>query len=99
MRAAAAQIEIQMGSGWRYEGQKRGGNWHGLGVYSRFDGSRYEGMYRDNKCNGHGTCTYADGRVESGQWKNMKFLGQARKQAGSAAASFLKHHSFSLQLD
>eukprot|EP01048_Picozoa_sp_COSAG05_P011069 COSAG05_NODE_1017_length_6171_cov_45.912714_7_plen_131_part_00 len=65
----------------------RGDKRHGLGVANLANGSRYEGEFKDNKCNGQGTCTYGNGRVESGQWKNMKFLGQARKQAGTTAAT------------
>ena len=76
MRAAAAQIDVQEGSGGRYEGQvNQGAQRHGQGVMIRSDGSRYEGEFRNDLYHGHGTCTYPYGRVESGEWDNSRFLG------------------------
>ena len=75
MRAAAAQIEIEKGSWYRYVGQMQREKYHGQGVVSYADGDRYEGEWRNQRANGHGTMTHADGFVQSGQWKDSNFLG------------------------
>ena len=77
VRAAIAQIVIQEGSTYRYEGEvDQDGQWHGKGVYSGSDGQRYVGEFRNLFRHGHGTKTYTDGRVESGQWDGKgSFLG------------------------
>lgn len=60
-------------SGSTYEGEYKGYNKHGRGVWVSANGARYEGDWRNNKPNGNGTYTSAQGQDFSGHWTNGCF--------------------------
>jgi len=56
-------------NGDKYEGEFRGGLFHGYGtLYSR-NGDKYEGSFRDDVKNGRGVMTYANGDRYAGDFK------------------------------
>jgi len=58
-----------------YEGEKKGGKAHGVGIYSFDDGDVYTGRWKDGKMFGQGTYTSDDGTILEGEWKDGKMHG------------------------
>ncbi len=57
-----------------YEGDVRGGNYHGLGTYTfTLHNDRYEGAWRDGKPHGFGVLTSTSGVEFRGTWKRGCF--------------------------
>ena len=61
--------------GDRYEGEYRGGQANGRGVYTYTDGSHYDGEFKDGNFNGRGVFTFADGNRYVGEFKDNKVNG------------------------
>lgn len=70
--------EMEVRPGQRYKGQWRGQLFHGIGVYTRDDGStyRYEGMFENGQEHGRGKCVIDDLEVYEGQMQRGKAHGQ-----------------------
>ena len=58
-----------------YEGDWRGNQRHGRGVYRWSNGNRYEGDFRNNERTGNGVYVKANGDRCAGEWRNNKLVG------------------------
>ncbi len=59
-----------------YEGDVRGGNYHGRGTYTWSNGNRYVGDFVDGNFTGRGTYTWADGGRYDGDYVDGKLHGR-----------------------
>jgi hypothetical protein len=62
--------------GNRYEGEYRGGQANGWGVYTYTDGSHYDGEWKDSRRNGRGVFTFTNGNRYEGEFKDGNFHGR-----------------------
>ena len=62
--------------GDRYEGEYRGGQANGRGVYTYTDGSHYDGEWREGRRNGRGVFTFTNGNLYDGEFKDGNFNGR-----------------------
>jgi hypothetical protein len=62
--------------GNRYEGEYRGGQANGWGVYTYTDGSHYDGEWKDGRRNGRGVFTFTNGNRYEGEFKDGNFNGR-----------------------
>jgi hypothetical protein len=58
----------------KYEGERKGGQFHGRGVQTFPNGERYVGEWKVGKKNGCGVYAFSDCRYE-GEWKDGKYHG------------------------
>ena len=60
--------------GFKYVGEWKDGEFHGVGTYTWALGSKYVGEFQDGKQHGQGTYTGADGTIANGIWKNNELV-------------------------
>jgi hypothetical protein len=68
--------KLTLSNGDTYEGQFKGGKYHGQGTYNSNCGTVYVGEFAHGNFNGHGKKTRPDGVVYEGQFKDDRFHGQ-----------------------
>eukprot|EP00911_Craspedida_sp_UC1_P001797 UC1_evm1s1373 len=61
-----------------YEGEWKGGKFHGHGKYTWPDGNVYEGEWKVDEQHGRGTFTWSDGHVYEGEWKDDERTGRGK---------------------
>jgi len=76
-------------NGSTYEGECKGGKFHGRGKYSYFNGDCYDGQWQDNQRWGVGTYTQANGWVFDGTWYKNSKHGEGFFTPGSGTDGYL----------
>jgi hypothetical protein len=65
-------------NGCRYEGQWRGNQRHGHGIFKWPSGSVYTGEFNNDRRHGDGRMQYADGSEYEGPWRNDARSGRGK---------------------
>ena len=67
-----------------YEGEWKGGMYHGSGTYTGFNSDSYAGEWKEDRMHGQGSYTYRDsGDVYEGSWIEGKREGYGKEICGN----------------
>lgn len=69
---------LQRPNGDVYEGEFRGGEYHGRGTLTASNGDTFTGNWENGELNGHGTLTTAEGLMYVGDFRDGKLHGKGR---------------------